>query len=183
MSFDPEQHRFLLRTDANVAAVPDSSHKYDNIDVSGQATAIFGNNYGKIINVFNDSFTKSLSLSPFSADAALEWTVRQNRVSQDHTLEIISKYQIGGPTNNNGLVSQVQHRWYRGDIIGGGLYAEVYREERTDTDGTSVRRAVKVMRRTFLRKLGVDYRKELNALIQLSQVRSAIYMNISVDQS
>lgn len=149
-----------------------SSHRYDNTNISGQATAIFGNSYGEIVNVFNDFSPKTLILHSPDAEACLDWVVRQNRVLYDHTLETVSKYQSSGSTDNGGLASQAQYRWYRREGIGGGLYAEVHREERVDGTGRSISRAVKVLRRTILRKLGIDYKKELNALIQLSQVVS-----------
>lgn len=156
--------------DSRAPIAPRSNHTYDNTNVSGQATAIFGDNHAEIVNVFNDYSIKTLVASPFGADSSLDWEVRQNRVLHDYTIETIGRYGNGGSINNRGLASQVQHQWYRKETIGGGLYAEVHREERADEAGRTVSRAVKVLRRTFLRKLGIDYRKELNALIQFSQV-------------
>lgn len=154
----------------NVWTSVDGNHNYQNTNVSGQATAIFGDNYGIVVNVFNDSPASGFTAPSVGFEKHSNWLVRQNHVLDNYTLETVTRYQDSGPVYTRGHTSQGEHRWYRKEHLGGGFYADVYREERFCDARATADRAVKVLQRRYLQKLGVDYRKELNALIQLSQV-------------
>ena len=93
---------------------------------------------------------------------------RQNRVLATSTIETIITY--AGRTNlGSGTSSRVELRWEQREDLGSGIFGVVHREE--CHTGDSVRsRAVKVLRLRQLEDNSVDYKKEIGALIRLSDV-------------
>lgn len=164
------QSRVHLGDNISPFVFREMTQSYGNTEVSGQATAIVGNNYGKIENVYHNTTVVNGPGAPCWLVTHPKWVIRQNRVLGQYTLETVRTYQSGGPIVGRGQWSQVEYRWYRQEDLGGGLYAEVYKEEQFEDPSVATTRAVKVLSRRLLRKLNIDYKRELNALIQLSQV-------------
>lgn len=146
-----------------------AGHLYGTATVSDQATAILGNKYGDIINIHQATFL--LQTTPTTQPENDPLTiVRHNRVLSDgqKTLEVITKYDDGSHFSRRGTTHQIEICWQRCENIGVGSFGEVHREQ-AEEHGKIKSRAVKVLRKRRLEHLQVDHKKELDALIDLSQ--------------
>lgn len=137
-------------------------------DVSGKA--LVGNYYRKIVNVQQtQSIFSTTSMSEHGRYP--HRTVRHNQVFPDYTLETITTFQDGGPVTGLGSTSQTQVRWNRRGVLGAGVCGVVHREVQCDGADIIKSRAVKILRKPQLQHWKIDCKKELDALIRLSQVR------------
>lgn len=149
-------------------AAAQESNLYGTTTITGHATALLGNKYGDIFNIQQATFLLRSTSVPETLNSPCK-IVRQNRVlpGANCTLETVTTFDDGKILPNRGASQQVELRWYRREDLGAGVFGEVHREE--THDGASVKnRAVKVLRRRQLEYMQIDYRKELDALIQLS---------------
>lgn len=145
------------------------TNQYGTTTITGQATALLGNKYGDVFNIQQATFLLSTT-SIIEPKIGPSKVVRQNRVlaGGQQTLEIITTYDDSHILSQRGTSQQIELRWERCEDLGVGVFGEVHREEAQD--GEKVKsRAVKVLRRRQLEHMQIDYKKELDALIQLSQ--------------
>jgi len=143
--------------------------QYGATTITGQATALLGNKYGDIFNIQQATFLLSSTSIAENSHGQCK-VVRQNRVfpNEGYTLETITTFEDGEVLSRRGTSRQVELRWKRREDVGEGVFGEVHREEYCE--GEKIRsRAVKVLRRRQLERMRIDYKKELDALIQLSQ--------------
>lgn len=143
--------------------------QYGATTITGQATALLGNKYGDIFNIQQATFLLSSTSIAENSHGQCK-VVRQNRVfpNEGYTLETITTFEDGEVLSRRGTSRQVELRWKRREDVGEGVFGEVHREEYCE--GEKIRsRAVKVLRRRQLERMRIDYKKELNAFIQLSQ--------------
>jgi len=145
------------------------SIQYGTTTITGQATALLGNKYGDIFNIQQATFLLS-STSITDSGHGQSKVVRQNRVflREGYTLETITTFNDGRVLSRRGTLQQIKLRWERYEDIGVGVFGEVHREESREGDKVKSR-AIKVLRRRQLERMRIDYKKELNAFIQLSQ--------------
>lgn len=145
------------------------SVQYGTTTITGQATALLGNKYGDIFNIQQATFLLS-STSIADSGHGQRKVVRQNRVlpHAGYTIETITTFDDGNVLAKRGTSQQVELRWERREDIGVGVFGEVHREENCESDKVKSR-AVKILRRRQLERMKIDYKKELDALIQLSQ--------------
>lgn len=146
-----------------------AANSYETTTITGQATAVLGNKYGDIFNIQQATFLLSSTTVPSTNDASKK-VVRQNQLQagEEVTKETITTYNHGPIVISRGSSTQVELVWTKQEDIGVGVFGEVHREETTEA-GMVKSRAVKVLRRKQLEYMQIDYRKELDALIQLSQ--------------
>lgn len=142
-------------------------YTYGETTIAGKATAVLGNYNG--MHIENATFL--MSTTPISRDGSRYKVVRHNRVYPSHTIETITTYDDGVDAFRRGTSRTMELHWVRCEDLGEGVFGEVHREESCDASGICKSRAVKVLRLRQLRRLKVDYRKEIGALVQLSQVR------------
>lgn len=148
-------------------------HRYETATISGQATAILGNKYGDVINVHQATFLLQAATTAQAHNEPSK-VVRHNQVLPGDpipgqtTVESIKAYNEGSRFQQRGTVQQTELRWRRCEDIGVGSFGEVHREEAEEC-GQVKSRAVKVLQRRRLVHMGVDYKKELDAMIELSQ--------------
>lgn len=77
---------------------------------------------------------------------------------------------------------KVEKRWYRGDCLGHGGFGIVWVERDNNVPDTATAvRAVKEVSKKRMRRMCIDYRRELLALAKLSKVRylSATWSKVS----
>lgn len=142
---------------------------YETTTVTGHATAVLGNKYGDVFNIQQATFLLSTTSVPNPIGGSKR-IVRQNRVlpGEEQTVEIITTYNDGSLLTERGTSEKVELVWTRCEDLGVGVFGEVHREM-VNVDGVDKNRAVKVLRRKQLEHMRIDYKKELDALIQLSQ--------------
>lgn len=144
------------------------SNQYGTTTITGQPTALLGNKYGDVFNINQATFLlRSTSVLETSTGPCK--IVRQNRVlsGTEYTLETVKTCNDCTIPQNRGTSQQVELRWCRRELLGAGVFGEAYREETHDYANVK-NRAVKVLRRRQLEHMHVDYKRELDALIQLS---------------
>lgn len=139
-------------------------NQYETVIIQDQANAIVGN-----VNISNATFLLQATLTTQVNDGHAK-TVRHNQILPDGqtTLETIKRYNDGDHCQQRGAVEEIELRWTRCEDLGVGTFGDVHREE-TEQLGQVKSRAVKVLRRRHLKHMGVDHKKELDALIDLSQ--------------
>ncbi|KAK5315640.1 hypothetical protein LTR70_006631 [Exophiala xenobiotica] len=142
--------------------------QYGNITITGQATALLGNRYGDIFNIQQAIFLLNAASITDNREGHCK-VVRQNRVYPDagYTIETITTFDNGRVSLTRGTSQRIELRWERCEDIGAGVFGEVHREQSRE-NGRLKSRAVKVLRRRQLERMRIDYKKELDALIQLS---------------
>lgn len=145
------------------------SNIYGPTSISGRTAAILG-------NVHISSDVLNIQQAIFSACSAI--TLKQNIVSKptrsnhvfpDHTLEIVTCIQECEGAEGS-RVDQKRLRWERKEGLGAGMFGEVHREECKGSSNNTKSRAVKVLRKAQLECARIDYKRELDALVELSQV-------------
>jgi hypothetical protein len=75
---------------------------------------------------------------------------------------------------------RVEKRWQREKPLGFGTFGTVWLEVSREGEGVTAERAVKELRKGFLRQVGVDYGRELLALAKLSKVQDRPYLTLRV---
>lgn len=144
-------------------------HQYHSANISGEATAIFGDRHGDTIHIQQATFLLQAT-STAQTNNGTSRSVRHNQVlaGGQTTVETIKIYHGGEHIQQRGAIEENQLRWERCEDIGVGSFGEVHREQVT-SEGQLKSRAVKVLRRRHLKHMGIDHKKELDALIDLSQ--------------
>lgn len=141
---------------------------YGDTNVTGQATAILGDVQGGI-NIQN----ATLLLGPRTIDqngAFHPRVERYNRVLSKTTIETIITYNGNITGSGGGSSSKIELHWERREDLGSGVFGVVHREE--CTYGSEVKsRAVKVLRMRQLKGMQIHYKKEIGALLRLSDVQ------------
>ncbi|KAK6367202.1 hypothetical protein LTR64_008062 [Lithohypha guttulata] len=139
---------------------------YGDTALTGNATAILGNNYGGL-HVQNATFLLQPKPTTWS-DRPPRRVERHNTPYPNYTLETVTSFENGPNPSNQGSSYRTELYWQRQEDLGAGIFGEVHREE--SWNGlTCQSRAVKVLRLRQLQRLKVDYKKEVGALLQLSQ--------------
>lgn len=84
---------------------------YGTTTITDQATALLGNNYGKITNIQHATFLLSATSTTHDLDRHCK-VVRQNRVSPDggYTVETITTFDNGKVPSKRGNSQQVEIR-------------------------------------------------------------------------
>ena len=141
-------------------------HTYGNTAVSDHATVIQGNVYGTV-NIQNPVLF--LPTPIIRDEVPLRRVERHNRIYQTHTSETITTFDEGEAQSERGASQQTVLKWKKQETLGVGLFGIVHREHCID-GAVGKSRAVKVLRLRQLQHLKVDYKKEVGALITLSQV-------------
>lgn len=140
---------------------------YGDTNVTGQATAILGDVHGGV-NIQN----ATLLLNPHSVDkngAFHPKVERYNHVLRNRTIETVITYNENITALNAGSSSRIELHWERREDLGSGVFGVVHREE--CSYGSEVKsRAVKVLRIRQLKSMKIDYKKEIGALLRLSDV-------------
>lgn len=140
---------------------------YGDTNVTGQATAVLGDVHGDI-NIRN----ATLLLSPRLVDqnGALHPRIeRYNRVLPNRTIETVITYNEDITAQDAGVSSKIELDWERREDLGSGVFGVVHREE--CSYGSEVKsRAVKVLRMRQLKDMKINYKKEIGALLRLSDV-------------
>lgn len=155
--------------------------QYGATTVGGYATALLGDTYGDTYNIQQATILLgATTISQHENEQALpvesRKVVRQNEVFTGYTLETVTTFEDAGAFSRRGTSYRIEQRWERREDLGAGVFGEVHREElvaehgNNDRHATTKSRAVKVLRRRQLERMGVDYKRELEVLIHMSQV-------------
>lgn len=146
-------------------ALLSKGHAYGDTTFSGRATGILGNISG---NVYVGNTFSFPALPNTYTPRPKQRIERHNRVCTDHTLETVTVYEDGNNATSAGASYKSQLKWQRREDLGEGVFGEVHREECLD-NGMVKSRAVKVLRQRQLKRMKVNYKKEIGALLRLSQ--------------
>lgn len=140
---------------------------YGDTNVTGQATAILGDVHGGI-NIQN----ATLLLGPRIVDqngAFHPKVERYNHVLSKSTIETIITYNGNTTASDAGSSTKIELLWERREDLGSGVFGVVHREE-CNYGSEMKSRAVKVLRLRQLKGMQIDYKKEIGALLKLSDV-------------
>ncbi|KAK5957735.1 hypothetical protein OHC33_000924 [Knufia fluminis] len=145
-------------------------NRYGTTNLHDQATALLGDlNLGNLVQIQQATFISCSQASHQSKPLAPK-VVRQNCVFPAYTIETITTFQDGEEVAARGTACTTELIWERREDLGAGVFGEVHREDCTEAENTLKSRAVKVLRRRQLDRMNIDYKKELEPLIHLSQV-------------
>jgi hypothetical protein len=95
--------------------------------------------------------------------------------TSDHTLEISTERD---PSRGARRI-KIEKRWYRGDCVGHGAFGAVWVEHDNNVpDAATAVRAVKEISKGYMRRIQLDYKRELIALAKLSKVCFVLDMDL-----
>jgi serine/threonine protein kinase len=94
------------------------------------------------------------------------------KLEATHTHEYTSQISTERDPTRGARKIKVEKRWYRGNSLGHGAFGDVWVEHDCNVpDAATAVRAVKEVSKGYMRRIRLDYRRELIALATLSKVR------------
>ncbi len=161
--------RPMIAYSRDVRVGKQAGHSFGEVSLVGKSRAVVGDQYGDTFNIEKATFSTSALSATAEHDGSCK-VVRHNQIFPTYTLETVLRIQDGGIIPMRGSTSEMELRWERRNFLGAGVFGEVYREDCNVNASYPRSRAVKVLRRRQLEKLKIDYRRELDAWMCLSQV-------------
>ena len=123
-----------------------------------------------------------LTVQPFSRGGSVDESsdlIDLFKLEATYTSEYTTQISTERDPSRGARKIKIEKRWYRGDSLGHGAFGAVWIEHDSNVfDAAAAVRALKEVSKGYMRRMHLDYKRELVALAKLSKVCYILHMNL-----